>query len=165
MDSHHTVLIAGLEPLMAEVRRVLAQHLVVFSAETLAQAQARLAIDPPDCVVLAYHFDDIRPFRLIHHIRDNRALNGLPITLVRVVPFRLGATHAEISHAYHAVGVTQYFDLHEEVRRLGAQTALERLSTAIRASLFPATVAGNARHKTGTAPSPRAGQRLARLAE
>ena len=144
MDSRRSVLLAGLVPLMAEVRRVLEAHFVVFPAENLPQAQRRLVDDKPDCVVVAYHFDEIRLFRLTRHIRAHRVFDHVVITLVRVVPFRLGATPAEIARAYGELGVEQFFDLHDEVRLLGAQQALERFAAAVRNVLPKDPLAGPA---------------------
>lgn len=82
MDTGRRILIAGLEPVMRHVRKTLASDYVTISAEYMEGAKRLLEEERPDCVVVGYHFDQLRAFRLIRYIRADAKLE-VPIILVR----------------------------------------------------------------------------------
>ncbi|HEX6266641.1 MAG TPA: response regulator, partial [Burkholderiales bacterium] len=67
---------------MRDVQETLAADFSTTSAESLPDAQRRLDEEPPDCVVVAYHFDEMQSFHLIRHIREHPRCADVPIILV-----------------------------------------------------------------------------------
>jgi CheY-like chemotaxis protein len=120
---------------MRGVREALAADAVIISAETLQEAQNRLEDEQPQAVLIAYHFDEIQPYRFIHHILHDARFAKLPILLLRALPVNLGAPEEDVRQAYQGFGANEFFDLHEETRRHGAQAALDMLHACVRAML------------------------------
>jgi CheY-like chemotaxis protein len=112
---------------MRDVRQVLDVHFETISAESLQEAQRRLHQERPDCVVVAYHFDEIQAFRFIRYIRDDARFDEVAIILVCVLPFKLGASEEEVCAAYQGFGVDQFLNLHEDAQQHGWAAALARL--------------------------------------
>jgi PleD family two-component response regulator len=130
------VLIAGLVPVMRAVQQALAADTETLSAESYDHAQRLLNEERPDAVVVAYHFDEIRPVRLIRYMREDPKFAKMPILLVRVLPISLGATEEEMRGAYRALGVNDFFNLADEAQVHGEQAALDRLRDRVRAVLL-----------------------------
>jgi len=129
------ILVAGLAPVMRDVREALAADAETISAESFQEAQRRLEEETPQAVVVAYHFDEIQPFRFIRCLRQDARFDSVPLLLVRILPVNLGATEAEVRQAYQDLGASEFFDLYERTRRLGAQAALDELRGCLRAML------------------------------
>jgi CheY-like chemotaxis protein len=129
--SQPRVLIAGLPPLMRDVRESLAADFAIISARDLPEAERRLKEDHPDCVVVAYHFDQMQAIRLIRFIRGEPDLARLPIVLVCVLNYHLGAKEDELSRAYGDAGVNAFFNLYDEVRKHGYEAALARFRASV----------------------------------
>ena len=107
-------------------------------AENFDAAVARFDAARPDLVVVGYHFDELRPFRFIRHVRSHG--RPPPIILISVLPYGLGATkEAELAAAYESLGVDEYINVFEEQRRHGAEAACARLRRAVFARLSGAT--------------------------
>lgn len=106
------------------------------AAETFEEAVRLLQREQPAVVLVGYYFDDSRPYRFIKHVRAEPRHARTPILLVRALPIPLGtASEADIREAYAQLGVREFFNLHEEAQRLGAEAARERLREAVAAAL------------------------------
>lgn len=108
------------------------------TAHTFDQAVRQLGQEPPDLVLVGYHFDELMPFRLIHYIREE-SRSSVPIVLVRTLPLLLGQTSAEqIRTAYKAFGVEEFVSLYDDQQLLGTEPSLQRfrdlVSTLLRDS-------------------------------
>ncbi len=137
MADHPHVLVLGRAATMREIE-ALFPDLDVNGAETLEAAIGAIEFRRPDLILVAYHFDGLRPFRLIQHVRGDDALAQVPILLVRVTPIGLGTTKdSELAEAYSELGVDEFFDLAAERERLGAAVALARLRERALARLRP----------------------------
>lgn len=61
---------------MRSVREAWAVDSVIVSVENLNEAQQRLHDERLDCVVVAYHFDEVQAIRLISYLRDSPEHRG-----------------------------------------------------------------------------------------
>ena len=116
---------------MRDVRDALIADFAMISAKDLAEAERRLKEDRPDCVVVAYHFDQMQAIRLIRYVREEPDLARLPIMLVCVLNYHLGAKEDELSRAYGDAGVNAFFNLYDEVRKHGYEAALARFRASV----------------------------------
>lgn len=133
--SQRRVLLAGLRPLMRDVQEALAADFATVSAEDTSEAQRQLEEEaPPDCVVIAYHFDQLQAVRLIRYIRGQAKFADLPIILVCVVRYNFGAQEDIIRGAYKDLGVNEYFNLYEQIQKQGAKAALDQLRATVLAA-------------------------------
>ena len=125
------VLLLGSVPVLQDVKDAL-EGLSVRIAETYDAALAELEAHAPEAIVLAYHFDQLRPFRLVQHVRGHDELSGLPIILVRIISIELGTTkEAELEEAYRGIGVDDFLNLQTEIEQHGRAAALQRLRDAV----------------------------------
>ena len=126
------VLVAARGVATRELRAVLEDSVEVIEAGTLEEAVSRYQQEDPDLVVLGYHFDELRPYRFVRHVREDRRRPGRPIVLVQVLPLHFGRTEeAQIGEAYHALGVDEFLDLSAEAERAGPTAARARLRHAV----------------------------------
>ncbi len=126
------VLVAASGIATDELRSALEDAVEVIQAGTLEEAVARFRDDDPDLVVLGYHFDELRPYRFVRHVREDERRPARPIVLVQVLPLHLGRTEeAQIGEAYHALGVDEFLDLSAEAERAGPVAARARLRHAV----------------------------------
>jgi CheY-like chemotaxis protein len=109
---------------MRGVRDALIADFAMISAKDLAEAERRLKEDRPDCVVVAYHFDQMQAIRLIRYVREEPDLARLPIMLVCVLNYHLGAMEDDLRQAYGDAGVDAFFNLYDEIRKRGHEAAL-----------------------------------------
>jgi PleD family two-component response regulator len=135
VSSQPRVLIAGLIPVMRPVKEALATDVETISAESFDDATRLLRDEQPDAVLVAYHFDELRPVRLIRFIRDDPQLSGVPIVLVRVLPVSLGGSDENFSSAYREVGVDEVYNYCDSVTKGGERAALDGLRKTMRAVL------------------------------
>ena len=120
---------------MRELCSALAADALIVPAQSLDEAERQLQEAPPDAVVVAYHFDELRPFRLIRHVREQRECADLPILLVRVLHVPTGTTEEEIRRGYQNFGANDFFDFHAHAQRHGQDAALEKLCACMRVML------------------------------
>ncbi len=98
----------------------------VLPAATWDDALAHLQCQSPDGLIVSYSFDELRPFRLLHHLMDEG--RHVPTILLRAVPVRLERTEeADIRQAYSALGVAEFVNYAEVERRSGRSEALQQL--------------------------------------
>lgn len=108
----------------------------IVGCETWDDAVSRLEEKDADLLVICYAFDEMRPFRLLQYLRQERASSHLPTILVRALPVPLGRTQeAQIRESYQNLGVDQFYNLYEEKLREGAEAALRHFRDAVLARL------------------------------
>jgi CheY-like chemotaxis protein len=108
----------------------------IVGCETWDDAVSRLEEREADLLVICYAFDEMRPFRLLQYLRQERPRSHLPTILVRALPVPLGKTQEEqIRESYQNLGVDQFYNLYDEKQREGAEVALSRFRDAVLARL------------------------------
>ena len=118
----------------------------ILRCEALDHAVERIQHESPHLIVLCYLFDEMRPFRLVHHVRnDPRPVQthmpllrndlrrpDLPILLVQPVDWHLDdAQIKQMSDAYESIGINGFVNFHEDVETYGEKMALQRFRTAV----------------------------------
>ena len=104
----------------------------VFQCETLDQAVEHLKQQDVDLIVLCYLFDEMRPFRLIHHVRNEIRRRDLPILLVQPVNWKLDdAQSKQMTDAYESIGIDGFVDLCEDARPRGDEQAFQAFRTSV----------------------------------
>lgn len=102
------------------------EGLDVLRAPTWEEALAQLGCQNPDGLIVSYSFDELRPFRLLHHLLDQG--RRVPTILLRAVPVRLERTEeADIRQTYSALGVAEFLNFADVERRSGRSEALQQL--------------------------------------
>jgi len=129
------IVIAGLAPVMRGIQDTLAANAETCSAESYEDAERLLHEKDPNGLLIAYHFDEIRPYRFIRYVRHDPQFDNVPILLVRVLRVNLGTNEHEIRKTYEALGVNQFFNLYDEVRDHGPEAALDTLRNCVLAML------------------------------
>jgi hypothetical protein len=108
----------------------------VLHCETLEQAIERIAAEKVHLIVLCYLFDDLRPFRLIHHVRNDLGRPDVPILLVRAVDWQLDeAQLRQMTRAYEGIGIDGFVDLCAEAQAHGDEAALQRFRRSVMSRL------------------------------
>ena len=104
----------------------------ILHCETLDQAVQRIRHEDPHFIVVCTLFDEMRPFRLIHHVRSELDRADLPILLVQIVEGQLGgALVKQMSEAYGSIGANGFINLREDAEAYGAEKALQRLRASV----------------------------------
>lgn len=120
------MLIAGIAPGAGALRDELASEFHVDVASTFDQAMSLMKTASPSVLIVGYHFDQFRPYRLIQYVTAEYPQT--PIILVRAMP--LVMPHEDdgaIRDAYLAMGISEYLVLDTEDR--------SSLSTRLRAAI------------------------------
>ena len=130
-EEQKRVLLAGLPPLMADVKDALSPDFTTLFAHDLREAERRLAEDHPDCVVVAYHFDYMQAIRLVRYVREQSRFSDLPIFLVCVLDYDFGTKQENVSRAYKEAGVDMFINLRDEMRKEGTAIALARFRASV----------------------------------
>ncbi len=66
----------------------------------------------PSIVVVGYHFDETRPYRLIRYVHEQAATRELPVLLVRGIAVEQGPyADEEIRQSYRRLGASAYLAL------------------------------------------------------
>lgn len=125
------ILIAAPSAVIGRLERAFTDDVEVVGAETWDEAVEQLRDAEPDLVIVCYVFDDMRPFRLLHHMRHDKRRH-VPTILVRAVPVSLGRTQeAEIRESYRTLGVDEFINLHDESQEDGPAAALQRFRESV----------------------------------
>jgi hypothetical protein len=132
-ESRPRVLIAGpAEVCCKGLLLALEDDVQILPCETLDQAVERIRREDPHFIVVCTLFDEMRPFRLIHHVRSELDKPDLPIMLVQIVEAHLGSTLVkQMSDAYGSIGANGFIDLREEAEAYGAERALQRFRASV----------------------------------
>ena len=108
-------------------------------SHTYDKAVQQLRDEPPGLVIVTYHVDELRPYRLIQHIRTEGKGIDTPVILVRVLPFQLSRKDEhDIRSAYKSFGVDEFVDLYGDQQRLGIEPAVQRFRDLVSTSLADA---------------------------
>ena len=108
-----------------------AHEVEIVGCETWDDAVSRLEEKEADLLVICYAFDEMRPFRLLQYLRQERPRAHLPTILVRALPVPLGKTQEEqIRESYQNLGVDQFYNLYDEKQREGDELALRQIGRA-----------------------------------
>lgn len=126
------VLVAALPSTGAWIRDALAAQADVGFAESLESAMSAFRAQRPDLVIVGYHFDHARPYRMIQAVREDSA--AVPILLVRALPLDLrDARDAQIRESYAELGASQYLVLDEHAVGRGDSANRLVLGAAVKA--------------------------------
>lgn len=120
------ILLAATRASAADIRACLGSAFEYCETDSPEAAEATLATQKIDLVIVGYHFDSLHPYRLIQGIRESPSTAHLPILLVRAL--RLFQNHSEedqIRESYLILGATAFFSLRDEEKRLGTAKAEE----------------------------------------
>jgi CheY-like chemotaxis protein len=144
MNAQRRILIAAPAPVIAELGGALEMDVEVVGAETWDEALERLREASPSLIVVCYAFDEMRPFRLIHHIERMEPEGGEPpVFLVRALPVPLGTTEeGQIRDSYGSLGVVEFIDLCKAADKVGRAAALRRFAAAVSARVVASPSAG-----------------------
>lgn len=113
-----------------------AHEVEIVGCETWDDAVSRLEEKEADLLVICYAFDEMRPFRLLQYLRQERPRAHLATILVRALPVPLGKTQEEqIRESYQNLGVDQFCNLYDEKQREGEEVALRYFREAVLARL------------------------------
>jgi CheY-like chemotaxis protein len=113
-----------------------ADEVEIVGCETWDDAITRLEEKDADLLVICYAFDEMRPFRLLQYLRQERPRAHLPTILVRALPVPLGKTQEEqIRESYQHLGVDHFYNLYDEKLREGDEAALRHFREAVLARL------------------------------
>lgn len=113
-----------------------AHEVEIVGCETWDDAVSRLEGKEADLLVICYAFDEMRPFRLLQYLRQERPRAHLPTILVRALPVPLGKTQEEqIRESYQNLGVDHFYNLYDEKLREGVELALRHFREAVLARL------------------------------
>jgi PleD family two-component response regulator len=132
--ARHSILIADVPASIRHLAAALKDGVVIIAAESWGEAVSAFHEEAPDAIVVSYHFDQLRPFRLIQYVR---AQGGhVPIILVRALALHLRAENeADIRDAYKELGVDEFVSLYDEEQRHGREAALKMFRQAVRRRL------------------------------
>jgi hypothetical protein len=129
-------LIAAPAAVIKELGSALADEVERIGVETFDDAVATAKERKPNVLIVCYAFDELRPFRLLQHLRQEARAAHVPTMLVRALPIPIGeAEEARIREAYTTLGVDQFFNLSDEARRTDRAAALQKFRDAVRALL------------------------------
>lgn len=129
-------LIAAPAAVTKELGSALADDVERVGTETFDDAIAKAKERQPNVLIVCYAFDELRPFRLLQHLRQEPRAAHVPTMLVRALPIPIGeAEETRIREAYTTLGVDQFFNLNDEARRTDRAAALQKFRDAVRALL------------------------------
>jgi hypothetical protein len=129
--------IAAPAPVIRQLGGALAaDDIEIIGCETWDDAVSRLEEKDADVLVICYAFDEMRPFRLLQYLRQERPRSHVPTVLVRALPVPLGKTQEEqIRESYQNLGVDQFYNLYDEKLREGTEPALRNFRNRVLATL------------------------------
>jgi PleD family two-component response regulator len=122
-----TVLIAAPTSVSREIRDALGSGVAVMAAQTFHEATTQLERGHVDLIIICYVFDEVRPYRLLNHIKTTFGVR-MPMVLVRAVPVPLQGKEEEVRRSYEGLGVEAFFNVSDDAARIGRAAALHRLS-------------------------------------
>lgn len=124
-----TILVAAPATVFNKLRSVLADRADLISATEFEQAAQRLRAGDIDLFVLCYVFDDVRPYRILNYMHEERVTDVKTI-LVRALPVPLRESEREIEDAYQQLGVAEFVNLSDQERAHGHE-AVERFGDRV----------------------------------
>jgi len=127
------VLLADTPQALPLVTRLLGDEFAVSLASTWDEALRSLQSDEPQVAIIGYHFDDVRPYRLLQTIRDEGDASRVAVILVRALPvLPHEADEKQIEESYRQLGVDAYLVLDKSARGQHFSEVSKRLRAAVR---------------------------------
>lgn len=116
------------------MRRLLGDEFEVVTATSFEEAVEALDYRV-DVIVLGYHFDEMRPYRLLRYLRDDRPMSAR-VLLVRGLAFEsLTIDEAETARTYKDLGVEAYLALDKVATGDRFDEAASALRQAVRKAI------------------------------
>jgi len=111
------VLIADLPVVASSLRQTLPLDQVdVFEAYTFDEATRLAERRYPKICIIGYHFDEMRPYRLVQHVRGMDWATDAHILVIRALPLRQPASEEEaLRKAYVSIGANDYLTLYNDI--------------------------------------------------
>jgi PleD family two-component response regulator len=135
-DAARVVLVADTAQALPLVARLLGDEFEIRGATTWDDA-VRCLGEQPHVAIVGYHFDGMRPYRLLQKIReeDDACLGVVVIRAAPLVPH--GADEKEIEESYRQLGADTYLVLDKTARGEQFVEASARLRSAVRRLFAP----------------------------
>ena len=132
------VLLAATVDASKQVTAYLAGLVELETAHTFEKAAALLCSgERPALVIVSYHFDELRPYRFIQHVKSDPQSANLPVLLIRALPLHLGTDDVKtMREVYTGIGVTDFVSLQDLERDQGHARAVEVFRQAVLAILL-----------------------------
>ena len=110
------VLIADLPVVASALRETMPlDHVEVLEAHTFDEATQLAERRHPRICIIGYHFDEMRPYRLVQHVRGMDWASGADILVIRALPLRQPASEEEaLRKAYMSIGADDYLTLYSD---------------------------------------------------
>ena len=130
-DAAPLVLVADTAQALPLVARLLGDEFEIRGATTWDDA-VRCLGERPQVAIVGYHFDGMRPYRLLQKIREE-ADSQLGVVLIRALPVLPQRTDEDgIEESYRQLGADVYLVLDKAARGERFSEASERLRSAVR---------------------------------
>ena len=127
------VLVADTPEALPLVSRLLGEDFLLTHATTVDEAERLLGEYDPDVVVVGYHFDNLRPYRLLQTLKDDDRPMRVAALLVRALPVLPQATDEKrIEDSYRQMGADAYLVLDKAARGEAFTEVSERLRGAVK---------------------------------
>ncbi len=114
------------------VARLLDAEFHVITVDTWNEAVQCLHDDRPDALIVGYHFDGMRAYRFINHVRHDPAGERLGILVVRGSLISMKVDDAALAESYRAVGADDYVALDKAAQAERFADEAKRLCGAVR---------------------------------
>lgn len=122
------MLVAAGHKTAAELRQLFGEGVTVLAAYTYEDGARLFDREHPQVVMVGYHFDLGRPYRLVRHVRGKATPREVPIVLVRLRSSDTGTTTEEqVREGYESLGVQAFFSVPSGLARPARRKALEKL--------------------------------------
>jgi PleD family two-component response regulator len=126
------VLIADTPEALPLVSRLLGEEFEISRASTSDDAERLVEQSRPDVVIVGYHFDGARPYRLLQNLRDGARAVRVAALLVRALPVLPQAMEEKgIEDTYRQMGADGYLVLDKGARGDAFKEVSERLRSAV----------------------------------
>ncbi|HZQ74695.1 MAG TPA: hypothetical protein VFB08_17395 [Burkholderiales bacterium] len=135
-DTRPSLLIADTPGALRLLEPIFRDEAALVCAATHDEALQRCRERRPDALLVGYHFDELRPYRLIREVRSQPFADGVRVVLVRALALHLDPRdEGAIRSAYREIGADEFIDFHATVEKLGAEAAQRLLKSKVLASL------------------------------
>jgi hypothetical protein len=126
--SVRTILVAAGLKTTAELRQLFGDRATFVIAHTYEDSVRLFDAEQPRAVMVGYHFDLGRPYRLVRYVRSKASAHEVPIVLVRLRSAEMGSsTEEQVREAYEGLGVQRFFSVPDEPDPRRRRKALEEM--------------------------------------
>ena len=138
MPGSARILLAAPAVVIRQLSAALPTDVQIIGAGTWEHAVQRLPEVTPHLIIVCYVFDEMRPYRFIQHVRDNK-YQRVPIFLIRAVSVPLGATlESDLRRSYVDLGVNAFLNFSDLANERGLDVALQEFRRVVISLLPPA---------------------------